>query len=234
MRALMRKNKGYTLIEVLVSMVIFSVLITLAVSSYRYFFSSIGVKKGQAYTLSLLTQRKIINTSIRGLEPYYYIDYDNKSKIFFHGNKNNFSFISYRPSYLDEPLVISTFFIIESGRELHYCERALGSVQLKDYFFRESDCQDSKLYFSSENISFSYFGWKNGFELSNFYSEYLSVAIQPKPNWRALYNSAETEVLPLFIKIKHAINNDLIPPEFMFELPDELPGAKRDKSEFSG
>ncbi|WP_175623906.1 type II secretion system protein [Pseudocolwellia agarivorans] len=230
----MKSNKGYTLIEVLVAMVIFSVLITLAVSSYRYFFTSVGDKKNQSYALSLLTQRKIINTSIKGLEAYYYLDYDNKSVLFFNGKKESFSFVSYQPSYLDEPLVVSTFFIAESGKELRYCERPLGSLALINYMFRDSDCPVSHLYFEGESISFSYFGWKDAFELDNFYSEYLNVAIKPQPKWRFQYNSAETLTLPLFIRIQHATSNSLLPNEFMFELPQELPEAKREKNAFSG
>lgn len=234
MKLIAKRRCGYTLIEVLVSMVIFSVLITLAVSSYRYFFNSIDKKKNQEYRLSLLTQRKIINTSVKRLEPYYYVDYDSKPKLFFHGRKSDFSFVSAQPSYLNEPLVISTFFTANSGRELYYCERALGSIQLQNYSFRDSDCETKHLYLLGEGIAFSYFGWKDGFELSNFYSEYLNVTVQPTPKWREQYDSAESLVLPLFIKVKHTTRNSLVPTEFMFELPHELPGAKRDKSEFSG
>jgi prepilin-type N-terminal cleavage/methylation domain-containing protein len=230
----MKNYKGYTLIEVLVSMVIFSVLITLAVSSYRYFFSSLGKNVNQDYKLSLLTQRKIMNVTVKSLEPYYFMSYESKPTLFFYGTKTSVSFISYSPSYLDEPLVISTLFITDSNKELRYCERALGSLKLNSYVFRTNDCPESKLYFEGENIDIAYFGWENALELSDYYSEYLDVVIKPEPKWRNEYNGAEANTLPLFIKITHTTKNSLLPKEFMFELPEELPGAKRDKSEFSG
>lgn len=230
----MIKPKGYTLVEVLISMVIFSVLITLAVSSYRYFFSATASKNAQAYTLSLLSQRKIINTSIKAVEPYYYVDYENKSRLFFLGEKARLSFVSFNPSYLNEPLVISTLFITNSGNELHYCEQALGSVSLVNYKFRENDCPNSKLYLKGDNISLSYFTWKNALELDNYFSEYLNVNIKPRPKWRAPYNSAETLALPLYIKISTSNASGLLPLEFMFEVPQEIPLAKRDKNGFAG
>ena len=230
----MIKNKGYTLIEVLVAMVIFSVLITLAVSSYRYFFSATASKNGQTYALSLLSQRKLINTSIKAIEPYYYLSYDNKSTLFFQGEKQNLSFISYNPSYLNEPLVISTLFIANSGKELRYCERPLGSLPLANYRFRENDCLESKLYLQADNINFSYYSWKDAFEFYDYYSEHLNVTVKPKPQWRAQYNSDKTLALPLFIRIHTTKNDGLLPAEFMFEVPPELPLAKRDKNGFAG
>lgn len=230
----MIKVKGYTLIEVLVSMVIFSVLITLAVSSYRYFFSATASKNGQTYTLSLLSQRKIINTSIKALEAYYYVDYDNKSRLFFLGRKDSLSFVSYNSSYLNEPLVISTLFLADSGTELYYCEQALGSTSLVNYKFRGSDCPDSKLYLKGDDINLSYFTWKNALELDSYFSEYLNVNVKPKPEWRTQYNGAETLALPLYIKISTSNTSGLLPAEFMFEVPQELPLAKRDKNGFAG
>lgn len=230
----MIKMKGYTLIEVLVAMVIFSVLITLAVSSYRYFFSATASKNGQKYALSLLSQRKIINTSIKAVEPYYYRDYDNKTKLFFLGEAKQLSFVSHKPSYLNEPLVIATLFITNSGKELRYCERPLGSLPMINYRFRERGCPDSKLYLQGENIRFSYYSWKDAFEFSNYYSEYLNITIKPKPQWRAQYNSAKTLALPLFIRISTTNVVGVIPAEFMFEVPPELPLAKRDKSGTTG
>ncbi|GAA0815192.1 hypothetical protein GCM10009111_13140 [Colwellia asteriadis] len=230
----MIKCKGYTLIEVLVSMVIFSILITLAVSSYRYFFSATASKNSQAHALSLLSQRKIINTSIKALEPYYYVDYDNKSRLFFLGEKERLSFVSYNPSYLNEPLTISTLFLAESGNELYYCEQALGTISLMNYRFRERDCLEKKLYLKGENIRFSYFSWKNALELDSYFSEYLNVNVKPKPQWRSQYDSAETLALPLYIKISTSNALGLLPNEFMFEVPQELPIAKRDKHGFAG
>ena len=215
-------------------MVIFSVVMTLAVSTYRYFFSTIGSGENQTDEVILLTQRKIINTSINSIESYYYLDYNHKARLFFHGNKNNLSFISSSPSYLDEPLVIATLFIINSGRELYYCERALGSVSLINYQFRSNDCPESKLYLQGEDVDLSYFGWKDALELDNYYSEYLNVSIKPKPIWRQQYASAETLTLPIYIKIKHMQKKGFLPREFMFEMAQELPQSKREKNAFSG
>lgn len=232
----MKVNKGYTLIEVLVSMVIFSVLITLAVSSYRYFFSATSKKNSQSYNLSMLTERKIINTSIQDIQAYYYQDFDGKNKLFFHGTKNSFSFVSNSPSYLDASMVVATVFASHSNTQLRYCEQALGSVSLLNFHFRESDCSNSKLYLLSENIKFLYFSWKDAFELDNYYSDLLNITIKPKPMWRTQYLSAQTLALPLMIKIKIETkpNQDLLPAELMFKVPQEQPQAKRDKNASSG
>ena len=230
----MRDSKGYTLIEVLVSMVIFSVLMTLAVSSYRYFFSATNKTNSQSYNLSLLTERKIINTSIRDIQAYYYQDFDGENRLFFHGTKNSFSFVSNSPSYLNASMVVATVFASNSNTQLRYCEQALGSVSLFNFHFRESDCSDSKLYLLSENIKFLYFSWKDAFELDDYYSDLRNITIKPKPIWRAQYLSAQTLALPLFIKVETKQSNDLLPVEFMFEVPQEQPQAKRDKNASAG
>ncbi|WP_448563806.1 PulJ/GspJ family protein [Thalassotalea ganghwensis] len=224
------RTRGYTLIEVLVAMVIFSVLMTLSVSSYRYFFNATVSKGNTEYDLSLLTKRKIINNAIKGLQPYYYAGLDGKNELFFKGEKRYFSFITNTPGYLDEPLVIANFFVRESGKVLAYCELPLGSVNLLNYRFRESHCNEYQVYTSADNIEFSYFTWKDVLELDNYYSEMLNIAIKPKPLWREQYDSAKTIILPLYIKVMIEGGSRLLPSELLFEVPEELPHTKADKN----
>lgn len=224
------RSKGYTLIEVLVSMVIFSILMTLAVSSYRYFFTATGSKANSAYDLSLLTKRKVINTSLRGIQAYYYQGADGKSKLFFKGERSSFSFITNTPSYISEPLAIASFFLLQSGTLLAYCETPLGSIALLDYRFKPANCPDYQTYLTAEEIQFSYFTWKDVFELDNYYSEMLNVAVKPKPLWRQQYDSAETIILPLYVKITTKNGEPLLPRELFFELPQEIPHTKGDKN----
>lgn len=224
------RARGYTLIEVLVAMVIFSVLMTLSVSSYRYFFNATGSKGSMDYDLSLLTKRKIINSTIKGLQPYYYPGFERKSELFFKGNENAFSFVTSNPSYLKEPMVIANFFIQESGKELAYCELPLGSVNLLNYKFKVSSCQDYQVYLNAENIRFSYFTWKDVLELDNYYSELLNIAIKPTPLWREQYDSAKTIILPLYIKVIIEGGETLLPSELLFAVPQEQPHTKADKN----
>jgi len=230
----MIKNKGYTLVEVLTAMVIFSLVISIAVSSYRYFFSATGKTSKNKDDLALLTKRKIINQSIKAMQAYYYRNFEGTNKLFFYGDQNVVSFVSDHPSLLEEPLVVANLYVTNSGKDLMYCEQGLGTVNLDNYKFRESQCEHKLVYLTNEQIKMSFFAWENHLELDDFYSEFTTQVVEPKPKWRLQYDAKTTLSLPLFIKVSLTGKNKMLPNEFMFKIQEELPYTKRRKNAFAG
>ncbi|NKC17420.1 prepilin-type N-terminal cleavage/methylation domain-containing protein [Pseudoalteromonas sp. S4498] len=194
---------GFTLIEVLISMVIFSIVIALAVMSYRFSLQNL-TSSNSRYDIDKLSRVKLVNQQIREAFPYGYVDELGKTVPFFIGKKEGFAFVTRSPVLISEPIAVSTLYI--KDRDLLYCEVPLGVVSLSSFKIHESNCEKSISFMSSQSFEFQYFGWKDWLEFSNYYSEYLDIVVKPKPTWNDTFYASQRKIMPLFIRIK--VKND--------------------------
>lgn len=191
-----KKEQAFTLVEVLVAMVIFSLVMALSVTSYRFSLMNL-TKVNKSEKLTLLTTAKIINNQIHSMVPLFYHLDNGEQAPFFQGNISQFSFITETPIQIDSPVAIATVQVIDE--KLIYCESPLGTVKLENY--KVTNCTESLVFLTGEDIELSYFGWKNSLEESDYYSEYLSVAVKPSPKWSHVFLSQERKLLPIYISI---------------------------------
>ncbi|MBH0057968.1 type II secretion system protein [Pseudoalteromonas sp. SWXJZ94C] len=191
-------QSAFTLVEVLVAMVIFSLVMTLSVTSYRYSLSTL-TKEDKSYKVKTLTTVKLINKQIRSLIPFIYRTELNEQVPFFEGDSNSVSFITDKPIQVDSPMAVITLSI--RNKRLEYCEAEYGSFLLDNITREDLSCESPIIYMQGEGVEFSYFGWKDGFELSNYYSEFFSIAVKPKPMWSNVFSAKKRKILPLYIKI---------------------------------
>ena len=193
-----RTQSAFTLVEVLVAMVIFSLVMTLSVTSYRYSLSTL-TKEDKSYQVKTLTTIKLINKQVRSLIPFIYRTELNEQVPFFEGTSNRVSFITDKPILVNSPIAVATLSV--NDKSLEYCEAEYGLCLLDSIARQDLSCDSPIIYMQGEDIELSYFGWKDGFELSNYYSEFFSVAVKPKPAWSPIFSAEKRKILPLFIKI---------------------------------
>ncbi|MEL0647373.1 type II secretion system protein [Pseudoalteromonas agarivorans] len=189
---------AFTLVEVLVAMVIFSLVMTLSVTSYRYSLSTL-TKEDKNHKVKSLTTIKLINKQVRSLIPFIYRTEFNEQVPFFEGITKRVSFITDKPIQVDSPIAVATLRVGE--KSIEYCEAEYGLFLLDNIAREDMGCESPIVYMQGEDIELSYFGWKDGFELSNYYSEYFSIAVKPKPTWTSTFSAQKRKILPLFIKI---------------------------------
>lgn len=236
----MKKNSGFTLIEVLISMVIMSLIIGLAVSSYRYFFN-FGNQDNiaeQDVAVKGLTKIQPINQAVRStLAYYYYSEYEQQKRLFFKGSKRSMSFVTKRPALVDSPLAIAILLVRIDGAQdqLLYCELPLGSRDLATFNAVESDCDEHQFeYLRANDISLEYFGWQSRNDIENYTSGWFSAAeVSLAPQWFSNYESDKTQLLPLSIRVTSLYDIDQrswIPEQVIWWINEENPDSQRSNS----
>ncbi|MDC9521296.1 type II secretion system protein [Pseudoalteromonas sp. Angola-31] len=213
-----RRQSAFTLIEVLVAMVIFSLVMTVSVTSYRFSLSEL-TKEEKNNQIKHLTTTKLINSQIHSLTPFIFRTEMGEQVPFFQGNSNAFSFITDKPIQVTSPIAVATLQVVDDT--VQYCEIEYGTFLLEDIDRIPKDCSSPITYLAGKDISITYFGWKDNFELSNFYSEYLNIAVKPKPLWSPTFSAAKRKLMPLYVRISIAEHTDIlfkIPQLTSFEL----------------
>lgn len=220
------QKSGFTLIEVLVAMVIFALVMTLSVTSYRFSLLNL-TKDDKQKNISELTHIKLINKQIRSLQPFFYPLQNGEKVPFFYGTEDGFSFITDNPIQIASPLAIAKIVVVQN--EMHYCEVAFGSIDLTKFSTRDLQCQQSILYLSGNDIKLSYFGWKDRLDLDNFYSEFLNINIRPEPLWYSQFLAEKRKLIPLFVQINVKNSSSIF-----LELPEITPFQQGASSVFEG
>lgn len=220
-----KQQGAFTLVEVLIAMVIFSLVMTLAVSSYRYSILNL-TKQGKSASVDALTTTKLVNNQIRTLKPFFHTNQEGAKTPFFVGEEKSMLFITESPIIVSSPIAVSALII--EGNRLEYCEMPFGSFPL--YQPPSSlPCDEKLTYLDANEIEISYFGWKNNFELDDFYSEYLNVNIKPSPKWYKTFKGSIRGLVPMFVKIASDKNSDII-----LQIPEVTPYQRGANNAFEG
>ncbi|WP_158678129.1 PulJ/GspJ family protein [Pseudoalteromonas sp. T1lg23B] len=218
-------TKGFTLVEVLIAMTIFSMVIALAVMSYR--FSLQQLTKEQAnHNIEQLSRVKLVNRTIREATPFGYHNELRERVPFFIGTRSSFSFINRSPILISSPMSIATLYLAE--QEIRYCETPFGSTALEHYRFDSDNCEQSLTFMTVKTAQFEYYAWKDWLELSNYYSSYMNVAIKPVPRWSTDFDASKRRIMPLFVRLKISEENAEQESQLIYKLmrvPPSLFGA---------
>lgn len=204
------KAKGFTLIEILVAMVIFAMVITLASEAYRHFSNSPSSEKlTDGMPLSLSEFKRVINT-VREIKPFYYTDDEFKKRLFFKGNNHLVKYYTTAPVLTDEPIALSMLKVSEeNSSDLEYCEFKFGVYSTKQIDLID-ECPEETIELNiGEKIELRFFGWEDRDIYDKFLSGFFAVAIEPRPRWWDSYKSDETSILPFFLGIYFDESNSL-------------------------
>ncbi|MGO2073943.1 MAG: type II secretion system protein [Pseudoalteromonas sp.] len=205
-----QKEQAFTLVEVLIAMVIFSLVMALSVTSYRFSLMNL-TKVNKNEKITSLTRIKVINKQIHSMLPIFFHLDNGQQAPFFQGNNSQFSFITESPIQVHSPMAIATLRVVDN--QLSYCESEFGTSKLEN--FKGNKCNESFLYLIGEDIELSYFGWKNNLEESDYFSEYLSQPVKPTPKWSSVFLSQDRKLLPIYIEIKRKDQSPI-----RFKLPE--------------
>ncbi|GKW54119.1 hypothetical protein NCCP2140_31720 [Pseudoalteromonas sp. NCCP-2140] len=220
-----KRQGAFTLVEVLIAMVIFSLVMTLAVSSYRYSILNL-TKQDKSRSVDVLTTTKLINNQIRALKPFFHTNQEGAKTPFFIGGEKSMLFITESPIIVSSPIAVAAL-VIEENR-LEYCEVPFGSFPLYQPP-STFPCDENLTYLDAHEVEISYFGWKNRFELDDFYSEYLNVNVKPSPKWYSTFEGSKRGLVPMFVKIAGDKNSDII-----LQIPEVNPYQQGASNAFEG
>jgi len=199
----MVKQRGLTLLEMLISLVILSSVMMLASTSYSHYvtgFNTRGSKINdqlQEFKRSTLWQRQLSSSFYYLLKGSDNIEY----KPWFFGEKNQVSWFA--STSLTEPGMASAAWLGMIDSEMVYCEQPLTEHFVVSLTASpESICNNYQQAISPASaLSFEYYGWKNVYDRYETQSEFIENQVLAQPQWFDEYSGVVNGLIPLWIKI---------------------------------
>ncbi|MCM8536361.1 MAG: prepilin-type N-terminal cleavage/methylation domain-containing protein [Lentisphaeraceae bacterium] len=214
-----KKIAAFTLIEVLVTLVIFSLILSLATMAFGYFDTQFQqIKKQEMRSSSELTSLMILGDAFESTVDYFVQneDYRGYYKMFFEGTETSCTFVSLRSFFRGKGSSLCRFSYDEKRHELIYEEASLGGVVFTSRSEVDLLLQSGKKYKwlldKEESFAMSY----------KIIEKSANFLAQGKVNWVANCSAAQMNILPKAVRF--ILKNDKISQEFIFQLVEGNPG----------
>jgi prepilin-type N-terminal cleavage/methylation domain-containing protein len=196
---LIQKEKGFTLLELLISMTLFLLVIVILGSALRLGFRSIGAGERRIDTLERYrSSYRIVMTQLQSSAPLTYDDEDGAKKFYLKGDATHLQFATNQSIWGGEMGCVIVSYRLETGNEgksiLYASERSVN----------REEAQEIKLFDDLKSLSFSYFGreateeegkWSEEWSDNTKYPEQIKVNLSR--------DSGEGKLLiPLYARMK--------------------------------
>jgi prepilin-type N-terminal cleavage/methylation domain-containing protein len=194
-----QREKGFTLLELLISMSLFLLVIVILGSALRLGFRSIGASEKRMDVIERFrTSYGIVMTQLQSSAPLTYADEDGAKKFYLKGDATNLQFATNQSIWGGEKGVVIVSYRLEAGNEgkliLYASERSIDKEEV----------QETKLFDDLKTLSFSYFGkeaaevdgkWTEEWSDNTKYPEQIKVNLSR--------DSGEGKLLiPLYARVK--------------------------------
>lgn len=201
----MVKQQGLTLIEMLVSLLILTIVMSLSSTAYRYYVVGFNDNGDKIYARSAeLIRRELVQQQVESAF-YYYVKIDpiNRSP-YFVGTDQSISWIV--PSSIQRPNYSALAWLGIQNKKLVYCERLMIDKLVNTVPNDPSEICDVFSYEIGEPDVFNirYFGWQNIHEQFGQASEFSVPVDKPSATWSDSFSSLDRKVLPLFVVVSLA------------------------------
>lgn len=207
MTTLLQKQRGFTLIEILISLVILSMLVTLAGSAYSIYIDRWKDNLGDFQQQLNETRGTIlVEQSLGNIYPFVVDTVKNEdssldSSFFFFGEKHRIEAVT--GSGVFNYANAGIFKVELKGQEILYYERSTADVLLENA--EQSFTYKRKLRYleSVDAMSFRYFGWPSYKVKLEASSEERQI---DKRQWYSSYDSVDRGLLPEIIEISITVD----------------------------
>lgn len=223
----MAKERGLTLLEMLVALVLLSAVITLSGIAYRFYV--VGFFRQQE-KLQLKVEQLRVETAVKqqvlSAAEFYFTDSEtNKNRLLFVGLQDEMTFVSHKS--IQKPNEEATAWLGVQDGHLTYCEASMSQLLITDAVpSADSLCEYYRLsLFAVTEFSASYFGWRSFAERYAGISEGSQIPSPFSPEWFDRYNATELDMLPLWIRFSY--RRDEQEQTLWLELVDSDPDKKR-------
>lgn len=215
----MERQKGMTLIEMVVSMVVLTLVITIASEGYRYYFDSIGKRlRSNNDKKKVIVAKKLSATQLKKTIPYYIKSDANgiiSNKVFFRGEEHAVTGVSAGAvSSIGDVASLFKFQVVDGW--LTYCERPFVDwIPVSENDLSIDPCDFNKYpIVEAHSIDISYFGYDSINDIFIESEEFSTNQSNSKSaKWHKAFDSMSTGVLPQKVKI---FINDGDSPELFF------------------
>lgn len=199
-------QKAFSLLEVLIASTIFSVVLVVASSAFK-FFMSMGSRTINSEVVMQESMQSInLRAAIKGLQHYYIRESAMSTevkKLFFRGEKEGLTGITTTSlDFAQQPTRITVSKWQDKSKQWHlvYCEYDNRSVFPLAYI--ESTCEKPRIIASNvKKVDFSYFGWSSLDTLYGQNSQIKSNLLFSKKSWQTPWYASQKGILPQYVKV---------------------------------
>jgi prepilin-type N-terminal cleavage/methylation domain-containing protein len=196
-------NKGFTLVEMLVSMVLLSMVLLIASSAYSSFSSRWDGRLGHFNRTAMQAKQLIlVQEALNSIIAYAVTNETAEAKLYFEGNRNGFVAVTLRSIFNPENAAVMRLQLVQNpdfSYQLIYQESAMVEQLLVKSNQSLNFSQPIVLFDNLSKVDFQYFGWLTR---TGKYWTIDSASAQPEPPaWYDEYNSLAINLQPEQVKI---------------------------------
>jgi len=198
-----KTNQGFTLVEMLVSMVLLSMVLLIASNAYSLFSDRWNGRLGH-FNQSVVQAKQLIlvQEALKSIVSYVVTNDKEQAKLYFEGNQNGFVAVTLRSLFSPESAAVMRLQVTQNPDftyTLSYQESAMTEQLLISAKQALNFSEPIVLFDNLIEINFQYFGWLS---TQSKYWAIDSLTPQPEPPiWFNEYNSLVTNLQPEQIKV---------------------------------
>lgn len=221
----MKHYKGFTLVEMLVSMVLLSMVLLIASSAYALFSERWDGRLGHFnQSVKQAKQLILVQEAVKSVVSYVVTDDKEQPKIYFEGNRNGFVAVTLRSLFAPDVSAVIRIQVLQKpdfSYQLIYQESSMSQRLLIKAKQPLEFSEAIVLYDNLIAVDFQYLGWPS---LENKYWQAESATAERQEKaWFNDYNSLERNVQPEQVKITFTTEEG----DFMLvmKLSDSVPNS---------
>jgi len=198
-----RTNKGFTLVEMLVSMVLLSMVLLIASNAYSLFSDRWNGRLGH-FNQSVVQAKQLIlvQEALKSIVSYVVNNDKEQAKFYFEGNRNGFVAVTLRSLFSPESAAVMRLQVTQNADftyALSYQESAMTEELLINTKQSLSFSEPIVLFDNLKEVKFQYFGWPT--TQSKYWTIDSAIAQPEPPTWFNEYNSLAINLQPEQIKV---------------------------------
>lgn len=210
-------RRGFTLIEMLVSLVILTSIMLLSSEAYRFFVTQLNQRQDSFSQLSEQFKRMTwVQNQLAATDMYYVSSNNGGLELYFKGSKDSLMWVS--STSVSKPGTAALSALSLQEQQLTYCEIRLDALLLKqDDVTLSQLCQNFSLnVMSASELNIEYYGW------ADIVAQLSNTALAPEatitgaPQWFSKYQGSETGTLPSLVKL--SLKQDDATAEYWIQL----------------
>lgn len=207
----MAKQRGLTLLEMLVSIVILTTVISLVATAWGYYVSGFNNSHQKLSNQFSQMRRSLSWQDQLAAAFYFYVGVDNRRlKPLFKGEKDNVFWVA-TTSTEDVGSAALAWLGVEDSY-LTYCEMPLRhTLVTRDSVSAQMLCDVYKQQIEpAESLQIQYYGWPGFSDRLNATSEAIPGLVLAKPAWFNQYQAEQTSLLPMWIKLQLTFEDETL------------------------
>lgn len=224
-----KRNSGFTLVEMLVSMALLSMVLLISANAYSLFSERWNGRLGKYNSsFTLAKQMTLTQEVLKSVRAYVVLSGENEqAKLYFEGNRNGFVGVAEKSLFNPAIPAVVRFQFVQNADftfRLEYQESLMSDYLLLRAQQQIEFSSSIVLFDGLTDVGFEYFGWESFRAKTNYLNDPTQENLSKQ--WSDNFNSLERDVQPEFVRIYFtASDGDYT---FYGDLLDVIPGTLND------